>query len=77
MLGTPLSRLILKLGLLIFVLVSWGLVLTIVRLKTGKPWSVIRKDRNIERYVQIVLIVVPIVVFVIFFLVNNGYVHIK
>ncbi len=71
------TRFIFKLGVLIFVLVIWGLVFIIIRLTTGKQWSDIRKDKNIDRYVQIALIVVPIVVFVIFFLVNNGYVHIK
>lgn len=74
MLGT---RLVFKLSLLIFIVAIWGLVLIVVRLITGKPWSVIHKDGNVDRCVQSAVIVVPIAVFIIFFLVNNGYVHIR
>jgi hypothetical protein len=48
-------------------------VLVAIRLATGMSWSDILRDRNFNNYVVITTLVVFVIVFAIFFFVNNGF----
>jgi uncharacterized membrane protein len=64
-----------KLAQLIIALVVMAIVLITIRIKTGKPWSVIHRDSDhwFSRQGKLATFVVLVVIFAIFMFVNNGF----
>ncbi len=59
---------------IIIALVILAIVLISVRVKTGKPWSVILRGPDwLSRYIEIATFVILLVIFAVFFVINNGF----
>lgn len=68
------GRSVVRIVELVIALVIVAIVLISIRVKTGKPWAVIlRGPDGLSRYVKIATFFIMLVIFAIFFIVNNGY----
>jgi|GEM_PF-3702860 hypothetical protein len=56
-------------------LIIAAILLIAIRIKTGKPWPVILRDSNdwLSRYGMSAIFITVLVIFAIFFLINNGF----
>ncbi len=64
-----------KLAQLIIALVILALILTVIYIKIGKPWSqIVRGSDRYSRYIEIAAIVVLLIIFAIFFFINNKFI---
>ncbi len=51
-----------------------GTVLIVIRLRTRKPWAAILRGRDtLSRYIYVATIGLILLLFAIFFVINNGY----
>lgn len=73
--GEMTGRLAARLSLLFVALMILVLASIYLRVKTGKPWSAIVKDADRRSgYILMASLVILLVIFGVFFIVNNGFI---